>query len=149
MRPVTGTANISMLKWSRQMSNTSGSMRDSIRDTVRDAKDAVRESGKAAAAASTDIQADLEALRTDVTRLAGQIADIFAAKGGAAWTRARSNIEGVMSDATARGQDAVDAVRGVGDEVIEMVDESLRKRPYTTLAMALGIGFLLGVISRR
>ena len=40
-------------------------------------------------------------------------------------------------------------MRGVGDEVIEMVDESLRKRPYTTLAMALGIGFLLGVISRR
>ena len=32
-----------------------------------------------------------------------------------------------MSDATARGQDAVDAVRGVGDEVIEMVDEFAEK----------------------
>jgi ElaB/YqjD/DUF883 family membrane-anchored ribosome-binding protein len=132
------------------MSNTSsGSVRDSVRETVRDAKDAVRESGKAAAAASADIQADLEALRTDVTRLAGQIADIFAAKGEAAWSRARSNIESAMSDATVRGQEAVDAVRGLGDNVVEMLDESLRKRPYTTLALAVGIGFLLGATWRR
>ncbi len=54
-----------------------------------------------------------------------------------------------MSDASAKGQEAVDAVRGIGDNVIEAVDESLRKRPYTTLAMAVGIGFLLGATWRR
>jgi ElaB/YqjD/DUF883 family membrane-anchored ribosome-binding protein len=129
--------------------NTSGTMRDTVRDTVRDAKDAVRESSKAASAASGDIQADLQALRDDVGRLTSQIADIFAAKGNAAWGRAKSNIEGVMSDASAKGQEAVDAVREVGDNVVDAIDTSLKKRPYTTLALAIGIGFLFGATWRR
>jgi ElaB/YqjD/DUF883 family membrane-anchored ribosome-binding protein len=135
------------------MSNASGTMRDTVRDTVKDAKDAARESAKAASDASGDIQADLEALRNDVAKLATQIADIFATKGNEAWSRAtsniKSNVEGVMSDATAKGQEAVDAVREVGDNVMDAIDESLEKRPYTTLALAVGIGFLFGAIWRR
>jgi ElaB/YqjD/DUF883 family membrane-anchored ribosome-binding protein len=131
------------------MSSTSGTMRDTVRDTVRDATDAARETGKAASAASGDIQADLEALRNDVTRLTSQIADIFAAKGTAAWSRAKSNLEGVVSDASAKGQEAVDAVREVGDNMVDAIDESLKKRPYTTLALAVAIGFLFGAAWRR
>jgi hypothetical protein len=63
------------------MSNTSDPMRDNVRDTMRDANDATRESGRAAAAASGDIQADLDALRNDVARLRSQIAERFASKG--------------------------------------------------------------------
>ena len=131
------------------MSSTSGTMRDTVRDTVRDAKDAARETGRAASAASGDIQADLEALRNDVSRLTSQIADIFANKGNAAWSRAKSNLEGVVSDASAKGQEAVDAVREVGDNVVDAIDESLKKRPYTTLALAVAIGFLFGATWRR
>jgi len=138
------------------MSSTHGStrdaqsaIRDTVRDTVKDAKDAARESGKAASAASGDIQADLEALRSDVTRLGNQLADIFASRGGAAWSRARSNVEGVMSDVSAKGQEAVEAVREVGDNVVDAIDESLKTRPYTTLALAVGIGFLFGATWRR
>jgi ElaB/YqjD/DUF883 family membrane-anchored ribosome-binding protein len=131
------------------MSNTSGTMRDTVRETVKDAKDAARESGRAASAASGDIQADLEALRNDVARLGSQIAEIFTAKGSTAWNRARSNIEGVVSDASAKGQEAVNAVREVGDTMVDAIDESLKKRPYTTLALAIGIGFLFGATWRR
>ena len=131
------------------MSSPSSTIRDTVRDTARDAKDAARESGKAASAASGDIQADLQALRDDVTRLASQIADIFTAKGTAAWARAKSNVEDVVSDVSAKGQEAVDAVQEVGDKVIDTIDESLRTRPYTTLAVALGIGFLFGAMWRR
>src|SRR5260370_39303552 len=121
----------------------------SIRETARDAKDAARESGKAAFAASGDIQADLQALRDDVTRLASQITDIFAAKGTAAWARAKSNVEDVVSDVSAEGQEAVDAVQEAGDRMIDAIDESLKTRPYTTLAVALGIGFLFAALCRR
>jgi ElaB/YqjD/DUF883 family membrane-anchored ribosome-binding protein len=131
------------------MSNTSGTFRETVRETVKDAKDAARESGKTASAASGDIQADLEALRSDVTRLGNQLADIFASRGGAAWSRARSNVEGVMSDVGAKGQEAVEAVREVGDNVVDAIDESLKTRPYTTLALAVGIGFLFGATWRR
>src|SRR6266699_632435 len=117
------------------MSSTSGTIRDTVRETARDVKDAARESGKAASAASGDIQADLQALRDDVTRLATQITDIFAAKGNVAWSRAKSNVEGVVSD--------------VGAKVIDAIDESLKTRPYTTLAVAVGVGFLFGAMWRR
>ena len=116
---------------------------------MKDAKDAVRESGKAASDASGDIQADLEALRNDVARLANQINDIFSSKGNVAWGRAKANVEGVMSDVTSKGQEAVDAVREVGDNVVDAIDESLKKRPYTTLALAVAIGFLFGATWRR
>src|SRR5215469_13735025 len=125
-------------------SSTSGTIRDTVRETARetarDVKEAARESGKAASAASGDIQADLQALRDDVTRLATQITDIFAAKG---------NVEGVVSDVGAKGQEAIDAAQEVRDKVIDAIDESLETRPYTTLAVALGIGFLLGAMWRR
>ena len=130
------------------MSSTSGTVRDTIRDTVKDAKDAVNESRKAASAASGDINADVDALRADVTRLTNQIADILGAKGNVAWDRAKSNVEGLVSDATAKGQEAVDAVREVSDNMVGAIDESLKKRPYTTLAIAVGIGFLLGMTRR-
>ncbi len=130
------------------MSTPSGTVRDTIRDTVKDAKDAATETRKAAAAASGDINADLEALRADVSRLTNQIGDILSNKGNAAWGRAKSNVEGVMSEATAKGQEAVDAVREVSDNMVGAIDESLKKRPYTTLALAVGIGFLLGITRR-
>ena len=78
-----------------------------------------------------------------------QIADIYASKGSAAWSARKSNLEGVVADASAKGQEAVDAVREVGDNMVDAIDESLKKRPYTTLALAVGIGFLFGATWRR
>src|ERR1700736_5679832 len=114
------------------------------RDAVDEAKGAAGDAGKAAAAAAGDIQDDLAALRDDVARLTRQIANIVAARGGATWRKARSNVEGVISEAQDKGKDAVDAVREVGDNMIAALDESLKKRPHTTLALALAIGFLFG-----
>jgi ElaB/YqjD/DUF883 family membrane-anchored ribosome-binding protein len=129
------------------MSNISGTMREALRDPAADAKDSVRE--KAAAEAASDIRADVEALRHDIVRLTAQLSELVASKGSAAWARARSNVEGVVTDAAAKGQDAVDAFRDVGDNMVNAVDESLRKRPYTTLALAVAIGFFFGATWRR
>ncbi len=101
-----------------------------------------------AASASSDVNSDIDALRADIARLAGDVADLMSAKGNVAWQSAKANVEGIVSDATAKGQEAVDAVREVSDNMLGAIDESLKKRPYTTLAIAVGIGFLLG-ISRR
>jgi ElaB/YqjD/DUF883 family membrane-anchored ribosome-binding protein len=40
-------------------------------------------------------------------------------------------------------------VQEAGDRMADAIDESLRTRPYTTLAVALGIGFLFGAMWRR
>jgi len=122
---------------------------DAAKETMQDAREAIKESRKAASAASGDIHADLAALRDDVARLAQQVAAIFAAKGDKAWQRARASVDDVLSDAEGRGQEAIDAVREVSDNMMGAIDESLKHRPYTTLALALGIGFLFGATWRR
>jgi ElaB/YqjD/DUF883 family membrane-anchored ribosome-binding protein len=122
---------------------------NAAKETVKDARDAIKESGQAASDASGDIQADLKALREDMAKLAQQIADIFAAKGDRAWQRARVSVDEALADVEGKGREAVDAVREVGDNMIDAIDESLKSRPYTTLALALGIGFFFGATWRR
>jgi ElaB/YqjD/DUF883 family membrane-anchored ribosome-binding protein len=118
-------------------------------DMSNEAKQAARETRKAASGASSDLQEDLEALRADVARLAQQIGGILGSRGNAVWRRAKTNVEGVVSDVQGKGMEAVDAVRDVGDNMVDAIDESLNKRPYTTLALALGIGFIFGATWRR
>jgi len=127
------------------MSNTT--MREALRESAAEAK--ATTAGKSSSDATGDVRADLEALRKDVLRLTAELAEALAAKGGAAWARARSNVEGVVSDATAKGEDAVDTMRDVGDSMRNAIDGSLRKRPYTTLALAVAIGFFFGATWRR
>jgi ElaB/YqjD/DUF883 family membrane-anchored ribosome-binding protein len=120
-----------------------------MRDTTKNAMGAGQEAGQAASAGARNIQADLVSLRDEVARLTHQIADIFAAKGTASWQRAKSDLDGAISDAGEKGREAIGAVREVGDNVVDAVDKSLKQRPYTALALAAGLGFLFGAIWRR
>jgi ElaB/YqjD/DUF883 family membrane-anchored ribosome-binding protein len=53
------------------------------------------------------------------------------------------------TDAGEKGREAISAVREVGGNVVDAVDKSLKQRPYTALALAVGLGFLFGAIWRR
>lgn len=130
-------------------STASANMRDAAQDTLKDAREGAREIGKAAADASTDAQSDLQSLRDDFARLAEQVADIVAGKGNAAWQRAKSSMDDVVSDAADKGREAADAMREVSDHFVEAIDESIKTRPYTTLAIVAGIAFLFGATWRR
>jgi ElaB/YqjD/DUF883 family membrane-anchored ribosome-binding protein len=134
--------------WSDKMGNAS-TVSGNVRDATSEAREGVRDMGRAAGAASGDLQKDLQMLRDDFSRLAQQMADIVANRGSAAWQRARSGVDDVMSDAQDKSREAVDAMREVSDKFVEAVDESIKNRPYTTLAMAIGLGFLFGATWRR
>ena len=43
----------------------------------------------------------------------------------------------------------MDNVREVGKTLGVAIEKSVTKRPYTTLALAMGLGFLFGAIWRR
>jgi ElaB/YqjD/DUF883 family membrane-anchored ribosome-binding protein len=120
-----------------------------IRDSTNEAREAARDIGKAANAASGDMQKDIQNLRDDFARLAQQVTDIVANRGSAAWQRAKTGMDDAVADAQDKSREAVDAMREVSDQFVEAIDESIKNRPYTTLAMALGLGFLFGTIWRR
>jgi ElaB/YqjD/DUF883 family membrane-anchored ribosome-binding protein len=117
--------------------------------TAKDARETVREVREAASEASADMQGDLQKLREDFHRLADQVAEILASRGNAAWRRAKSSVDEVVADAQDKGRDAASAVREVSDHFVEVIDESIKTRPYTTLALVAGIAFLFGAAWRR
>ena len=61
-------------------------------------------------------------------------------------TTTRANVRSVVSDAQDKGREAVEAVGEVRDNVAHAIDKSLKDRPYTTLVVAAGLGFLLGAM---
>ena len=86
--------------------------------------------------------------------------DDLAAKGAAAFREATASVESVIADVGEKGQDALNYagqkgreamgnVREVGDTLAVAVQKSIKARPYTTLALALGAGFLFGATWRR
>jgi ElaB/YqjD/DUF883 family membrane-anchored ribosome-binding protein len=128
---------------------TASTASHSAREAANEARDGVREIRNAAKEASGDIQSDLRALREDFGKLAEQVGEIVAKTGGAAWRRARSGVDDVVSDAQDKGRDAVGAVRDVSDKFVEALDDSIKNRPYTTLALVAALGFVFGATWRR
>jgi ElaB/YqjD/DUF883 family membrane-anchored ribosome-binding protein len=117
--------------------------------TAKEARDTVREVREAASEASGDLQSDLKKLREDFHRLADQVAEVLASRGNTAWRRAKSSVDEAIAGAQDKGQDAASAVREVSDHLVEAIDDSIKTRPYTTLALVAGIAFLFGAAWRR
>jgi len=97
---------------------------------------------KNASATVESLQEDLTAMRDDVGKLSEQVVDLLTAKGKSAYKRAKKGFD-------AQTGEAVDAMREVRDTFADAVEESVQERPFTTLAMALGIGFVFGAMWRR
>jgi ElaB/YqjD/DUF883 family membrane-anchored ribosome-binding protein len=61
----------------------------------------------------------------------------------------RGAVEGAISGVRDQGKEAVEAVGDVRDNLQTAIDRSLKDRPYTTLALAVGFGFMLGALWAR
>lgn len=99
--------------------------------------------------AKDNIDREVEGLKGDITKLTEQVGNLLATSGGAAYRRAKRTADGLISDASDKGQEAMDAVKDVTTTIGDAVEDAVYKRPVTTLAMAAGIGFLIGAIWRR
>ena len=75
--------------------------------------------------------------------------DEIADRGAAAIKSTKARVDGVVSDMSNKGEEALKSAREVRDSVADAILESVRKRPYTTLAIAGFIGFLYGAMRRR
>jgi ElaB/YqjD/DUF883 family membrane-anchored ribosome-binding protein len=106
------------------------------------AADATTKFTRNASATVDSLQEDLTAMRDDVGKLSQQVVDLLSAKGSAAYRSAKKSFD-------AKTGEAADAVRDVRDTFADAIEESVQERPYATLAIALGIGFVIGATWRR
>ena len=103
-----------------------------------------------------DVEKQLETLRDDIAKLTQQVADLIGQAKDDTMAQVKSQVrsakaqaDSMLSDAKESGREAVDAFGDVADTFGDAIDDSLKRRPYATLAMVAGIGFLFGAAWRR
>jgi ElaB/YqjD/DUF883 family membrane-anchored ribosome-binding protein len=103
-----------------------------------------------------EIQNDLYSVREDVAKLADHVTELLGDKSDDVIndvkqrvSRLRESIDAAISEAGAGGRSAVreatDGLKDIGDTL----EDSMRERPFTMLAIALGLGVVLGTTLRR
>lgn len=133
-----------------------------MNDAAKSSNDPGKIAGQSAAADDGYIrlEKDITAVKTEITRLSDQIADAVGALRDIAQSetrrglrRARANVNALASDASEKAGAAAgamsvvaqDAANSIGDTLADAIEE----RPVASLALAMGIGFLIGVTWRR
>jgi ElaB/YqjD/DUF883 family membrane-anchored ribosome-binding protein len=98
----------------------------------------------------------IEALKNDFARLTEQLANVADTTEDEALDEVRSQmqrvkrtIDGLLAEASDRGQDAVETVRDVAKDFSETLERSMRRQPLLTLALAVCPGFICGAAWRR
>ena len=105
---------------------------------------------------SERFEKDLAAVKNDITQLSERIADTLNAVSGEAtkqarrgYRQARRNVDAALSDAQERGSAAMEAAQDAAASIEETLEDAIRERPVAAIAMAVGLGFLIGVTWRR
>ncbi|HKJ88891.1 MAG TPA: hypothetical protein VKA48_10325 [Gammaproteobacteria bacterium] len=88
------------------------------------------------------LKADLAALRTDVSELAGAMRDMGRDK-AEGW---RSNLEGEWNERREEFMRALGLARDRGRQAEEDLERNVGEHPWTSLATAFGVGFLIAKI---
>jgi ElaB/YqjD/DUF883 family membrane-anchored ribosome-binding protein len=103
-----------------------------------------------------DVDKQLDVIRNDVAELTQQVGNLVTqikddamAQVKSQARRAQASVDGALSDMQDKGREAVDSFREVADTFGDAIEDSLKRRPYATLAIVAGIGFLFGAAWRR
>jgi ElaB/YqjD/DUF883 family membrane-anchored ribosome-binding protein len=113
-------------------------------------------SGNGGKISSPEMDREIERLKKDMAQITDHVTRLMSATGSQAArkaryqvSRARKSVDGVLSEAGEIGTEAADAMREVRDTLADAIEESVHNRPFTTLAMALAAGFVIGAAWRR
>ena len=99
---------------------------------------------------------DVSAVKDDIAALTDQITDAINTFAGAAkkqarngYKQARAGVNSALDEASERGSDMLDATQDAAVSLHETLEDAIAERPFTTVGLALGLGFLIGVSWRR
>ena len=102
------------------------------------------------------LEKDVTAVKNDIAALTQQITEAlnsFANNAGKQARRqykdARANAESAFDDVSERGSAMMGAAQDAASSIEETLEEVITQRPLATVALAVGLGFLIGATWRR
>jgi ElaB/YqjD/DUF883 family membrane-anchored ribosome-binding protein len=108
------------------------------------------------AAAYERLEKDMTAVKNDIANLSQQIAEVVNSLAVLAQSQAKRGVKNARANAgsiVSNASDRVDAVAVAAQDAAtsmrDVLEETIQERPLATIAMALGLGFLIGVTWRR
>ena len=102
------------------------------------------------------LEKDVTAVKSDIAALTDQITDAINTFAGAAtkqakrgYKQARAQVDSTMDDVSERGGAMMEAAQDAAHSIEETLEDVITQRPLATVALALGLGFLIGATWRR
>ena len=102
------------------------------------------------------LEKDVSAVKNDIAALTDQITDVLNSFAGTAgkqarkgYRQARATAESAMDDMSERGSAMMGAAQDAASSIEESLEDVITQRPLATVGLALGLGFLIGVVWRR
>jgi ElaB/YqjD/DUF883 family membrane-anchored ribosome-binding protein len=118
-----------------------------------------KEKIKMAASADKDLGEHIETIRADIATLSETVSQLVNDTAGiqsalkrrvnAAAKHAAATGEHMFNDATAMGEDALDAVAKGANAAVSSVESQITRNPLTSVLIALGFGIAVGLLSRK
>ncbi len=78
-----------------------------------------------------------QALSEDIQEIAKHLANL------------RQNLEALTGQVRRAGDHQLERAQDAASEAVKVVEDALRQNPLSALGIALGIGFLIGILLRR
>jgi ElaB/YqjD/DUF883 family membrane-anchored ribosome-binding protein len=94
----------------------------------------------------SSMRKDAEERARSVAANVSERASDLASKAGEQLDRAMESGQDVARDMAERGREGAERMQQVAGNLKSAVDKSVREQPMATLAMAAGMGFLLGAL---
>jgi ElaB/YqjD/DUF883 family membrane-anchored ribosome-binding protein len=102
------------------------------------------------------LEKDVSTVKNDIAALTEQITDALNSFAGSAgkqarrgYKQARAQVDAALDDAGERGGAMMEAAQDAATTIEETLEDVITQRPLATVALALGVGFLIGVTWRR
>ena len=102
------------------------------------------------------LEKEMTAMKSAIGDLSQQVADatsdiknVAQEQARRGLKHARANMDSMVSDASDRVGAVANAAQRQASTIGDTLDEIIRERPLSTVALALGLGFLIGVTWRR
>lgn len=96
-------------------------------------------------ASTEDLGAQVETLRKDIAAIAGTLRQLVNQE----TETGKKRIKKRAAQLRERGYDAASEVRAQGDAMIDDAQTAISTNPFTAVLVAVGLGFLLGIMSRK